>query len=71
MGRRITHNRQHIRPMSITAEDYISYQAKKHTNKQTDPLDAILEHIKINLQLYYNRITQNNNNDSQNIHEEQ
>ena len=44
--RRITHNRQHIRPMSITADDYICYQATKHAKKQTDPLDAILEHIK-------------------------
>ena len=46
MGRIITHNRQHIKPMSITAEEYIHYQAKKQTNKQTDPLDTILDYIR-------------------------
>ena len=39
----ITHNRQHIKPTPITAEDYICYQANKHA--KTDPLDAILDHI--------------------------
>ena len=51
--------------MPITVEDYIHYQAKEHTNRQTDPLDAILEHIKINPQPYSNKTTKNNNNDSQ------
>ena len=46
MGRIITHNRQHIKLMSITAEEYIYYQAEKHTKRQTDPLDAILDHFK-------------------------
>ena len=54
-GRRITHNRQHIRPTSITADEYICYQATKHANRQTDPLDAILEHIKNNPQSYFKR----------------
>ena len=45
-GRRNTHNRQHIRPTSITADDYICYQATKHANRQANPLDAILKHIK-------------------------
>ena len=40
-------------------------------NRQTDPLDAILDHTKNNLQSYSNKITHNNNNDSQNIHDEQ
>ena len=57
--------------MTITAEDYIHYQAQKHTNKQTDPVDAILDHIKNNPQSYLNKVTHNNNNDSQNIHDEQ
>ena len=48
MGRIITCNRQHIKLTSITADEYIHHQAKKHTNRQTDPLDAILDHIKNN-----------------------
>ena len=35
MERIITHNQQHIKPMSITAEEYIHYQAKK-TCKQAN-----------------------------------
>ena len=31
-GRRITHNRQHVRLTPITADDYIQYQATKQTN---------------------------------------
>ena len=31
-GRIIICNRQHIKPTSITAEDYMCYQARKHTN---------------------------------------
>ena len=45
--------------MMITAEDYICYQVNKHMNKQTDP------------QSYSNKVTHNNNNDSQNIHDDQ
>ena len=71
MGRIITHNRQHIKPTSVTAAEYIHYQAKKHTNRQTDPLDAILDHIKNNPQSYSNKNTHNNNNDSHGIHGEQ
>ena len=56
----ITQNRQHIKPTSITAEEYIHYQAKKHTNRQTDQLDAILDHIKNNPQSYSNKTTHNN-----------
>ena len=46
------------------------YQARKHTNIQTDPLDTILNHIRNNPQSYSNRITHNNNNDSQGTHGE-
>ena len=35
MGRIITCNRQHIKPTSITAEEYIHYEAKEHTNRST------------------------------------
>ena len=42
-ARIITHYRQHIKPIPITAEDYICYQGNKHT--KIDPLDAILDHI--------------------------
>ena len=71
MGRIITCNRQHIKLISITAEECICYQAKKHKNRQTNPLDAILGHIKNNPQSYSNNNTHNNNNDSQGIHGEQ
>ena len=70
-GRIITHYRQHIKPTSITAEEYMCYQARKHTNIQTDPLDGILDHIKNNPQSYSNRTTHNNNNDSQGTYGEQ
>ena len=33
----ITHNRQHIKPMPIRAEDYMHYQSRKHT-KKTDSM---------------------------------
>ena len=42
-GRIITYNRQHIKPTPITTEDYMHYQARKHT--RTDPFNAILDHI--------------------------
>ena len=42
-GRIVTCKRQHIKPASITREDYMCYQASKHT--KTDLLDAILVHI--------------------------
>ena len=32
-GRIITCNRQHIKPPPITAEDYMCYQARKHTKQ--------------------------------------
>ena len=40
------HNRQHIKSTPTTAQDFIHYQANKHT--KTDPLDAILDHIQRN-----------------------
>ena len=70
-GKIITHNRQHIKPTCIIEEEYIQDQAKKRTNRQTDTLDAILHHIKNNPQSYSNKITHNNNNDSQDTHGEQ
>ena len=66
----ITHNRQYIKPTSITAEQYMCYHARKHTNIQTDLVDAILNLIKNNPQLYFNKITHNNNNDSLGTHGE-
>ena len=50
----------------MTAEEYMHYQAWKHT----DPLDAILNHTVNNPQLYSNKITHNNNYDSQGTHGE-
>ena len=69
-GRRITCNRHHIRPTSITAEEYICYQTTKHANRQTDPLGAILEHIKNNPMSFSNRTIQSNINNTQNTHDE-
>ena len=69
-GRIITCNSQHIKPKSITAEEDMYYQARKHTNIQTDPTEAILNHIKNNPQLYSNKTTHNKNNDSQGTHGE-
>ena len=70
-GRRITNNRQHIRLTSITADEYICYQATKHANRQTDPLDAIPEHIKINPMSYSNRTAQNIINNTHNTNNKQ
>ena len=70
-GRRITCNRQHIRQTSITADSYICYQAMKKANRQIDPLDAILEHIKNNPQSYSNRTVQSNSNKTQSMHDKQ
>ena len=44
------------------------YQARKHTNIQTDPLNATVEHIQKNPQSYSNKATPNNKNDSQGTH---
>ena len=57
--------------MLITAEEYMQYQAKKHTYRQTDSLDAILDQIKNNPQSYSKKNTRSNNNDSWCIHGEQ
>ena len=56
-GRIITCNIQHIKPTSITAEDYMHYQARKHT--KMDPLDAILDHIQKTPHSYTNKATSN------------
>ena len=69
-GRIITCNRQHIKPTPITAEDYMCYQGRKYTSTQTDPLNAILDHIRKNPPSYSNKTTHNNNNDSQDTHDE-
>ena len=67
-GRRITHNRWHIKPTSIVADAYIWYQDTKNANRQNDLLDAILEHIKNNPGSYSNRTVQDNINNTQCTH---
>ena len=47
----ITHNRQHLRPTPITAENYMCFKTKKYT-KKTDPLNANLDHIQKNPYTY-------------------
>ena len=67
-GRIITCNRQHIKPIPITAEDYMCYKARKHT--KTDPLDAFLDHIPKNPHSYSNKAISNKRDDNQNTHGE-
>ena len=67
-GRIITCNRQHIKPTPITAENYMCYQARKHT--KTDLLNAILDHIKKNPHSYSNKAISNKRDDNQNTHGE-
>ena len=67
-GRIITCYRQHIKPTPITAEDYMHYQARKHT--KTDPLDAILDHIWKNPHKYSKKAVSNERDDNQNTHGE-
>ena len=55
----------------ITADEYICYQATKHANRQTDPLDAILQHITNNPMSYSNRTIQSNVNNTHNTNNEQ
>ena len=70
-GRRITHKRQYVRLTPITIENYICYQATKHANRQTDPLDATLEYIKNSAMSYSNRTVQSNINNTQSSHDKQ
>ena len=69
-GKRITCKIHHIRLTTITADEYICYQTTKHANRQTDPLDAILEHIRNNPKSYSNRTIQSNINNTHNTHDE-
>ena len=65
-GRIITCNRQHIKPTPITMEDYMCYQARKHT--KTNPLIAILDHIWKNLHTYSDKAISNERDDNKNTH---
>ena len=56
-GRIITHNRKHIKPTPITAEDYICYQASNYT--KTDPINAILDHFQKNPHTYMDKAISN------------
>ena len=47
-GRRITCNRPHLKPTSVTADAYMQYQATKHIHKQNNLLEDILECIRNN-----------------------
>ena len=66
-----SHNRQHIKPTSVTVDTYIQYQDTKNANRQTDLLDDILEHIKNNPVSYSNRTVQSNIINTQCTHNEQ
>ena len=64
-GRRIICNRQHIKLTSVTADAYIQYQATKHTDRQTDLLEDILECIRNNPVAYNNGPMHSNSNNIQ------
>ena len=59
--RRITCNRWHIKPTSVTANAYLWYQITKHSNTWTDPLEDILKCISNNPMAYGNMHTCSNN----------
>ena len=61
-------HRQHIKPTPITTEDYMHYQASKHT--KTDPLNAILAHIQRNPHTCTDKAIPNERDDNKNIHGE-
>ena len=69
-GRRITCNRQHIRPASVTADAYMQYQATKHIHKQIALLEDILEPIRNN-PMAYAMPQQNNSNNIQKTNNKQ
>ena len=46
-GRIITHNRQHIKPTPITAEEYMCYQARKCTKTDSMPFWTTFKKIHI------------------------
>ena len=52
--------------MPITTEEYMHYEANKHT--KTDSLDAILDHIQKNPHTYMYKAISNERNDNKNIH---
>ena len=54
------------KPTPISAEEYMWYQASKHT--KTDPLNAILDHIQRNPHTYTDKAISNERDDSKNIH---
>ena len=60
-GRRITCNRQHIKPTSVTVDACLQYHTTKHSNTQTDPLEDILRCISSNPIAYANAHTNNSN----------
>ena len=43
IGRLVTHNRQHVKPTKLSAEQYLLVQLQKHI--QTDPLENILTQL--------------------------
>ena len=53
-GRCITHNRQHIKPTTVTADAYLQHQSNKNSNVKTDPLVEILNNINKNSAVYDN-----------------
>ena len=61
-GRWIRHNRQHIKPTSVSADTYLHYHATKQSHTRTDSLQDILKHINNNPMVYSSVYTNNINN---------
>ena len=61
-GRRITCNRQHTKPTSIKVDAYLQYHTTKNKDKQTDPLEDILNYNGNNPMVYASRHTHNSTN---------
>ena len=60
-----------MKPTSVTADAYIQYQATKHTNRQTDLLEDILECIRNNPVACNNGPMHNNSNNIKKLLAEQ
>ena len=65
-SRQITHNRQHIKPTSITADTSLQYHTTKQSHTRTDPLADILNNINKNSMAH----TSNNKDHSGQCHQQ-
>ena len=69
-GRCITHNRQHIKPTTITADSYLQYQSTKQSHTRTDLLVDIHNNIHKNSTAYVTTNAPSNNSHSGQYHDQ-